>query len=45
MQGDKEKRTIELGGMDKSEALTYALDEIDRRWETYRGRYEENLNR
>ena len=36
--GEKEVRP--LAGMDKRTALTYALDEIDRRWEFYRQRYE-----
>ncbi len=39
--GQKEVRLLQ--GMDKRTALTYALSEIDRRWEFYRQRYEEWL--
>jgi len=39
--GQKETRFLE--GMDNRTALTYALREIDRRWEFYRQRSEEWL--
>jgi hypothetical protein len=43
LKPDGQKETRHLQGMDKRTALTYALGEIDRRWEFYRTRHEEWL--
>ena len=37
------KETRDLKGMDNRDALTYALSDIDRRWEFYRQRYRREL--
>jgi hypothetical protein len=39
--GGKVTRT--LPGLDNRDALTYALSEIDRRWEAHRSRFERSL--
>ena len=39
------KETRELRGLDKRDALTYALTDIDSRWEFYRDRYQRAMKR
>jgi hypothetical protein len=39
------KLTRALTGLDNREALTYALSEVDRRWESHRTRYERSLQK
>ena len=40
-----QKETRQLKRLDNRAALTYALDDIDRRWEFYRDRYTRMLQR
>lgn len=42
---DGSKRTLNLAGMDQRGALTYALEDIDRRWEFYKERYRRAMKR